>query len=85
MLAQILTCVETTDIGATGMTLPVYLSIDTGALSISWQKFDELAIEVGSRSAFVTGYGTKLHCIDSGSIDLDNPIAAYRWQVNCIS
>lgn len=27
--------------------LPVFLSIGSGELSISWQKFDELAIEVG--------------------------------------
>lgn len=50
--------------------LPVFLSIGSRELSISWQKFDELAVEAGRVLPFSV-CGSTLRWIDSGNIHLD--------------
>ena len=53
--------------------LPIFLSIGSGELSISWQKFDELAIE-GGRVLPFSLCGSRVRWIDSGNIHLDAAI-----------
>ena len=53
--------------------LPVFLSIGSCELSISWQKFDELAIEAGRVLPFSL-CGSTVRWIDSGNIHLDAAI-----------
>jgi hypothetical protein len=53
--------------------LPVFLLIGSGELSISWQKFDELAIEVGRVLPFSL-CGSTVRWINSGNIHLDTAI-----------
>jgi hypothetical protein len=53
--------------------LPVFLSIGSGELSISWQKFDELAIEAGRVLPFSL-CGSTVRWIGSGNFHLDAAI-----------
>lgn len=53
--------------------LPVFLSVGSSELSISWQKFDELAIEAGRVLPFSL-CGSTVRWIDSGNIHLDAAI-----------
>ena len=53
--------------------LPVFLSVGSGELSISWQKFDELAIEAGRALPFSL-CGSTVRWIDSGNFHLDAAI-----------